>query len=110
MKLHAFLLASLAATPAVVAQSPSVTVPSHNAFLSGNDSALTPFGYDAFRCQQVYAGSSIATSAAWIQSIAFRQDYGLTRYRASALMTFGFNKREIRQLVGRASPDIGRAA
>ena len=39
----------------------------------------------------------------------FRQDYGLTRYRASALMTFGFNKREIRQLVGRASPDIGRA-
>ena len=41
---------------------------------------------------------------------AFRQDYGLTRYRASALMTFGFNKREIRQLVGRASPDIGRAA
>jgi DNA repair protein RadD len=41
---------------------------------------------------------------------AFRQDYGLTRYRASALMTFSFNKREIRQLVGRASPDIGRAA
>jgi DNA repair protein RadD len=41
---------------------------------------------------------------------AFRQDYGLTRYRASALMTFGFNKREIRQTVGRASPDIGRAA
>jgi DNA repair protein RadD len=40
----------------------------------------------------------------------FRQDFGLTRYRASALMTFGFNKREIRQLVGRASPDIGRAA
>lgn len=40
----------------------------------------------------------------------FRQDYGLTRYRASALMTFGFNKREIRQLVGRASPVIGRAA
>ena len=41
---------------------------------------------------------------------AFRQDYGLTRYRASALMTFGFNKREIRQLVGCASPDIGGAA
>jgi DNA repair protein RadD len=41
---------------------------------------------------------------------AFRQDYGLTRYRASALMTFGFNKREIRQLVGRVSPDVGRAA
>lgn len=40
----------------------------------------------------------------------FRQDYGLTRYRASALMTFGFNKRDIRQLVGRASPGIGRAA
>jgi len=39
-----------------------------------------------------------------------RHDFGLTRYRASALMTFGFNKREIRQLVGRASPELGRAA
>jgi DNA repair protein RadD len=28
-----------------------------------------------------------------------RHDFGLTRYRASALMTFGFNKRAIRQLI-----------
>ena len=34
-----------------------------------------------------------------------RSDYGLTRYRASALMTFGFNKRAIRRLVGAAAPD-----
>jgi superfamily II DNA or RNA helicase len=40
----------------------------------------------------------------------FRSDYGLTRYRASALMTFKFNKRKIRQLVGRAAPSLGRAA
>ncbi|MCR9125956.1 MAG: DEAD/DEAH box helicase [Rhodobacteraceae bacterium] len=40
----------------------------------------------------------------------FRSDYGLTRYRASALMTFKFNKREIRQLVGQAAPPLGRAA
>jgi DNA repair protein RadD len=40
----------------------------------------------------------------------FRGDYGLTRYRASALMTFKFNKREIRQLVARAAPSLGRAA
>lgn len=40
----------------------------------------------------------------------FRSDYGLTRYRASALMTFKFNKREIRQLVARAAPSLGRAA
>ena len=40
----------------------------------------------------------------------FRGDYGLTRYRASALMTFKFNKREIRQLVGQAAPSLGRAA
>lgn len=40
----------------------------------------------------------------------FRSDYGLTRYRASALMTFKFNKREIRQLVARAAPSPGRAA
>ena len=39
-----------------------------------------------------------------------RHDFGLTRYRASALMTFKFNKREIRQLVGRAAPSLGRAA
>ena len=38
---------------------------------------------------------------------AFRSDYGLTRYRASALITFGFNKRDIRQLVGRAAPGPG---
>jgi len=40
----------------------------------------------------------------------FRSDYGLTRYRASALMTFKFNKREISQLVARAVPSLGRAA
>ncbi|GLS88377.1 hypothetical protein GCM10010873_33510 [Cypionkella aquatica] len=35
-----------------------------------------------------------------------RHDFGLTRYRASALMTFGFNKRAIRQLIdGAASPE-----
>ena len=28
-----------------------------------------------------------------------RSDFGLTRYKASALMTFGFNKRAIRQLI-----------
>ncbi len=39
-----------------------------------------------------------------------RHDFGLTRYRAAALMTFQFNKREIRQLVGQAAPSLGRAA
>jgi superfamily II DNA or RNA helicase len=39
-----------------------------------------------------------------------RQDYGLTRYHASALITFRFNRREIRQLVGQATPLPGRAA
>lgn len=39
-----------------------------------------------------------------------RHDFGLTRYRASALMTFKFNKREIRQLVAGAAPSLGRAA
>jgi len=39
-----------------------------------------------------------------------RHDYGLTRYHASALITFRFNKREIRQLVGRATPIPVRAA
>jgi DNA repair protein RadD len=39
-----------------------------------------------------------------------RHDYGLTRYHASALITFRFNKREIRELVGRATPLPGRAA
>ncbi len=32
-------------------------------------------------------------------SPAQRQDYGLTRYRASALITFQFNRRDIRRLV-----------
>ncbi|MFZ7094200.1 DEAD/DEAH box helicase [Primorskyibacter sp. 2E233] len=40
----------------------------------------------------------------------FRSDYGLTRYRASTLMTFKFNKRDIRQLVGRAALSLVRAA
>lgn len=40
----------------------------------------------------------------------WRHDFGLTRYRASALMTFKFNKRDIRQLVGRAAPSLRRAA
>jgi len=39
-----------------------------------------------------------------------RQDYGLTRYRASALITFGFNRRAIRQLVTAATPAGRRAA
>lgn len=35
-----------------------------------------------------------------------RHDFGLTRYRASALMTFGFNKHGITQLInGAAGPD-----
>ena len=41
---------------------------------------------------------------------AFAQDYGLTRYRASALMTFKFNKRAIQALVTSASPTARRAA
>ena len=43
-------------------------------------------------------------------SPAARQDYGLTRYRASALMTFGFNKRAIRQLILSAAPAAREAA
>ncbi|KND16220.1 helicase [Pannonibacter phragmitetus] len=39
-----------------------------------------------------------------------RQDYGLTRYRASALITFQFNKRAIRQLVQAAATPERRAA
>ena len=39
-----------------------------------------------------------------------RQDYGLTRYRASALMTFGFNKREIGRLVEGAAGADRKAA
>jgi hypothetical protein len=42
-------------------------------------------------------------------SPAQRQDYGLTRYRASALITFQFNRRDIRRLVmsGRARAEGG---
>jgi hypothetical protein len=39
-----------------------------------------------------------------------RADFGLTRYRASALMTFGFNKRAIRQLILSAAPTVREAA
>ncbi|EPX84299.1 DNA or RNA helicase of superfamily II [Rubellimicrobium thermophilum DSM 16684] len=39
-----------------------------------------------------------------------RYDFGLTRYRASALMTFGFNKRAIRQLIDAAARPERRAA
>ena len=35
----------------------------------------------------------------------FRRDYGLTRYRASALISFQFNKRDIRRLVTAAEPE-----
>jgi len=41
---------------------------------------------------------------------AFARDYGLTRYHASALMTFKFNKRAIQQLVTSATPMPARAA
>jgi hypothetical protein len=37
-------------------------------------------------------------------SPAQRQDYGLTRTRASALITFQFNRRDIRRLVMSAAP------
>lgn len=43
-------------------------------------------------------------------SAAARGDFGLTRYKASALMTFGFNKREIRQLILQAAPTAREAA
>ncbi|SNT02300.1 hypothetical protein SAMN04488078_10501, partial [Antarctobacter heliothermus] len=43
-------------------------------------------------------------------SPAARSDYGLTRYKASALMTFGFNKRAIRQLILSAAPSALEAA
>lgn len=39
-----------------------------------------------------------------------RHDFGLTRYRASALMTFGFNKRAVRQLIDAAAAPERRAA
>ena len=41
---------------------------------------------------------------------AARSDYGLTRYKASALMTFTFNKREIRGLIMAAAPTARAAA
>ncbi|MBE0455390.1 MAG: DEAD/DEAH box helicase [Roseovarius sp.] len=43
-------------------------------------------------------------------SPAVRADYGLTRYKASALMTFTFNKREIRSLILQAAPTAREAA
>jgi superfamily II DNA or RNA helicase len=43
-------------------------------------------------------------------SPAARDDYGLTRYKASALMTFTFNKRAIRQLILSAAPSVREAA
>lgn len=43
-------------------------------------------------------------------SAAARSDFGMTRYKASALMTFGFNKREIRQLILQATPNVREAA
>ncbi|MEJ6479672.1 MAG: DEAD/DEAH box helicase [Octadecabacter sp.] len=39
-----------------------------------------------------------------------RSDFGLTRYKASALMTFGFNKRVIRHLILSAAPAAREAA
>ena len=39
-----------------------------------------------------------------------RSDFGLTRYKASALMTFGFNKRAIRGLILSAGPTAREAA
>jgi hypothetical protein len=39
-----------------------------------------------------------------------RHDFGLTRYRASALMTFGFNKQGISQLINSAAAPERRAA
>ena len=39
-----------------------------------------------------------------------RHDFGLTRYRASALMTFGFNKHGINQLINGAAGSDRRAA
>ena len=38
-------------------------------------------------------------------SPAQRQDYGLSRYRASVLITFQFNRRDIRRLVMSAAPE-----
>ena len=38
-------------------------------------------------------------------SPAVRSDFGLTRYRASALISFQFNRRDIRRLVMAAEPE-----
>lgn len=44
-------------------------------------------------------------------SSAYRQDYSLTRYRASALITFGFNRNAIRAVVmGAENEALARAA
>ncbi|WCE71556.1 DEAD/DEAH box helicase [Sulfitobacter faviae] len=43
-------------------------------------------------------------------SAAARSDFGLTRYKASALMTFTFNKREISGLIMQAAPGARAAA
>jgi len=43
-------------------------------------------------------------------SPAARGDFGLTRYKASALMTFTFNKRAVRQLILSAAPSAREAA
>ena len=40
----------------------------------------------------------------------YRQDFGLTRYQASALLTFIFNKRAIQQLVTASVSSDRRAA
>jgi hypothetical protein len=39
----------------------------------------------------------------------YRSDYGLTRYQASTLITFRFNRRAIQQLVFKASRQRGAA-
>jgi superfamily II DNA or RNA helicase len=41
---------------------------------------------------------------------SLRADLGMTRYHASALLTFKFNRHEIRRLVMGAQPALGRAA
>ena len=65
----------------------------------------------AFKTQSLAATSRRPRSSCSTCRPSCRQDYGLTRYHASALITFRFNKRDIRQLVGRgdAAAD-GRAA
>ena len=46
-----------------------------------------------------------AVAIRWCLPPEFRRDYGLTRYRASALISFQFNKRDIRRLVTAAEPE-----